>query len=295
MHVGAIKHLGEGFDAITVESDDGYVFRIPKDGTRSDALRREARLMPGLAYLLPVRIPVPERVAGPTDSLPFGASCYRKVPGVPLTPHRLASGDRPALAGQIARVLRALHSFPASEARRIGLPGPLTAAARQRLRDQTLSALECALSADEIVMIEEWWSETLSDAELDDFTPVLAHGDLWYDHILVDEDSAKITGITDFGSVHLGDPAHGDFAPLRYLGPAFTLEVIRHYYSPASPPASLLRRTDRYWGLREFWGVEYANRTANRAEFEESIRKLRSGSILLPRGHPPLAEMAMAV
>lgn len=129
----------------------------------------------------------------------------------------------------------------------------------------------------------------MSDSELDQYEPVLTHGDLWYDHLLVDGRGSSWTGVVDFGNVHVGDPAHGDFCILRHLGSAFfTVSVLKEYCKPFQPPSVLLRRIDRYWQLRELWGVEYSERYKDRVEIEDSIRKLRAGAILKPSEHPSL-------
>ena len=43
-----------------------------------------------------------------------------------------------------------------------------------------------------------------------DYTPAFCHGDLWAEHILFDPAQEKLTGVIDFESACLGDPA-GDW------------------------------------------------------------------------------------
>lgn len=60
---------------------------------------------------------------------------------------------------------------------------------------------------------EQQWTQRLFEGFLNDernfeFEPVLIHGDLSPDHILFDREKGVVTGIIDFGDMHIGDPAY---------------------------------------------------------------------------------------
>ena len=77
-----------------------------------------------------------------------------------------------------------------------------------------------------------WWDELLADSELTGFTPALRHGDLWYEHVLVAEESGRLTGVLDWEGAALGDPAR-DLAVQFHLGDDFAEATLAAYASRA--------------------------------------------------------------
>lgn len=92
-----------GWDSVVLDAG-GWIFRFPRWAEVEPALRAEIALLPRLAPALPVAIPQFEYVVE-EPALFVG---YRKIAGVPC--------DGPEIARDLARFLRALHSFPAHDA-----------------------------------------------------------------------------------------------------------------------------------------------------------------------------------
>lgn len=278
-----IHMLGVGFSSLVVETAGGIVFRIARNQDAASRHAKEARLLLRLKPSLRLPIPDPQWSAGPSAVFPFGLIGYRKLTGTPLHPAKLTTTSRTAVVRALVPFLRALHSFPASEARVLQLPGPAEFRAQiELLRAEVLPALRPALTRQEYHTLVRWWEAFLHDPRLQQFTPVLQHGDLWYENILMDAATSTVTGVLDFENSAVGDPAQ-DFATLRYFGQPFVREVVEAYQAAGGRLGDDFHyRVQKYWELRDFDGVQFAVRFKDIQEFEDSLRKLREGPILKP-------------
>jgi len=147
------------------------------------------------------------------------------------------------------------------------------------MRDVTLPALRSSLSADEYARIVRWWEDVFTDDTLRNTTPVLCHGDLWYENILIDPNTAELVGVVDFENAALADPAQ-DFATQMHLSRRFTARIIAAYRTAggALGPCFPLRLR-RHWELRELDGLYFALQAGDAAKTADAIRKLRHGPI----------------
>jgi aminoglycoside phosphotransferase (APT) family kinase protein len=197
--VAPLQVIGEGFRSLVVETASGVVFRIGKNEVATGGYRREVRLLPLLLGRVPVAIPNPRWNAPPSDQLPFGALGYEKLPGRSLAPSTLSRLDVRHVAAELAAFLVALHRVPIEETSEIGVVrAPVPEVASEALRDQGLPLLRGLLSVAEYGAVEAWWESYLADPLMRRYAPVLRHGDLWYEHVLIDEASGRIVGILDF-------------------------------------------------------------------------------------------------
>jgi aminoglycoside phosphotransferase (APT) family kinase protein len=196
------------------------------------------------------------------------------------------------VASALAAFLHALHRFPITEALAAGVYGHDNLNVRlEALGADVLPSLLLALHRDELRRVEVWWDELLADPALSLQTPVLCHGDLWYENVLVDEACRTVSGVVDFEAANVGDPAQ-DFAALRHLGDRATGAVIEAYRVLGGRlDGTFAHRLQRYWELREFEGIRFAVVHADEDEFADSVRKLRGGALLNPTEHPPLRVM----
>ena len=81
-------------------------------------------------------------------------------------------------------------------------------------------------------------------------TPAVIHGDICSDHILVDPAKAEVTGIIDWGTTGLGDPASD------YVGIAFELgENFLHRMVTADPDIPSMIQKIRFWVHTMNWQV----------------------------------------
>jgi len=275
-----IRVLGAGFRNVTVETAEGLVFRVGRNAEAIKGHLMEAHLLPALAPHIPVAIPRPSWHAGPSPRFPFGVLGYPVLPGASFSPRFLTDSVLDGLAIAVARFLVALHRFPVSEALARCGPQPQERWARLELmRDVTLPALRSSLSADEYARIVRWWEDVFTDDTLRNTTPVLCHGDLWYENILIDPNTAELVGVVDFENAALADPAQ-DFATQMHLSRRFTARIIAAYRTAggALGPCFPLRLR-RHWELRELDGLYFALQAGDAAKTADAIRKLRHGPI----------------
>jgi aminoglycoside phosphotransferase (APT) family kinase protein len=181
------------------------------------------------------------------------------------------------LAADVAAFFAALHAFPVEEARALGVPERTLDVAA--LRAEVMPALASALDEREVSTLDRWWAEMQATPAWDG-ERVLCHIDAWHENMLVDPATSRLTGALDFGDAGIDDPAC-DFAPLRHLGDAFADAVLAAYRGRGlGGDPSFAERIERYWQLREFWGVRWSLRNRDSAEFADAVRKLRAGPVL---------------
>src|SRR5512146_209301 len=79
---GAVAY-GNGWDNTAVLVGD-VVFRFPRRPIAVELLSTEAHVLPALAPLLPLRIPVPKWEGRATEAFPWPFLGYRRLAGEPL-------------------------------------------------------------------------------------------------------------------------------------------------------------------------------------------------------------------
>lgn len=276
-----VTTLGDGFRALVVETPHGEVFKIAKNWEGAAGLNKEVRLLPLVRGRLPVAVPHPVWMDGPSRHFPFGVLGYPGLDGVALTPLLLTNVDQSTLACDVANLLVELHGLQITEELGECLPTPRAHWNELgRLRNTLAPALRELFSPAEYRVISGWWDSFLADAHMHIYTPLFQHGDFWHENLLLDERSGRLSGLVDFENAALGDPAQ-DFATLLHLGRSFTNAVMREYEAAGGIlDEGLLYRTQRLWELREFVGIGFAIRTTNQKEFDDALVKLRNGPLL---------------
>lgn len=205
----------------------------------SRCLDTVAALSPLLAPQVPVPLPHVRLHTRMDGRAVIG---YPALSGDPLGaehPAWLSGPVRAQVAEQLAEVLTALQRFPTEQARAAGVlhcPFPF-AFEEDRLREGD----EVALYAEDLRRVDAYAARGLLPADLSAELarrldhhlserpaagPVLLHGELSADHLLLDPDRGELSGVIDLNGTHLGRPA-GD---LRYLydsyGEAFVRRVL---------------------------------------------------------------------
>lgn len=279
-NVEVLRVLGTGFRSVVVVTAGEMVFRIAKNGA-AGGYAKEIGLLPKLRARVPVAIPVPQWHARASESFPFGVMGYSRLHGRPLSPELLSHADTASLASTAAAFILALHQFSPEETEALGLPGPATREADlMRLKESVLPPLRDALTTREYRVVRRWWEIFLTDQTMWDYQPVVQHGDLWYENILVDHALHTVTGVLDFEQTAIGDPAQ-DFATQLHLGERFAAQVIDAYRAKGGVlDETFHHRMRKLWELREFDGIQFAVQYDDSKEFEDAVGKLRNGPIL---------------
>ena len=86
--------LGEGWDNSVWVVEERWAFRFPRRGIAIPGVERELAVLPALAPLLPVPIPVPRFVGEPSDRFPWPFFGAELLSGVEPCDAQLSDDDR---------------------------------------------------------------------------------------------------------------------------------------------------------------------------------------------------------
>lgn len=196
LELRSLQHLAEGWDNSVWVANGELAFRFPRRAIAVPLLEREIELLPLLAPLLPLPIPVPTHIGRASDEFRWPFFGAQLVPGREVGD---ADVDPAKFGAQLGAFLRALHDVELEFA----LPDDANRRADMSLRvpmaRKELS--ELGGLSDEV--------ESVLDAALDLPTPeatVVAHGDLHLRHALVGRDGG-LSGVIDWGDVCRADPS----------------------------------------------------------------------------------------
>lgn len=173
-----MTYLGEGWDSTAHLVDARWVDRRPRRTEIEAQLLREAAVMPTLAPLLPLPVPVPVVVS--TSPLVVR---HELVPGEEIASLTAVQGR------QLGEFLLALHAVPVASVTRFGVaPRSLPL---DRFRSEVLPLVP--EGADLLAALADLPADTV------------VHGDVGPEHVLGRD--GVLTGVIDFGDLHIGDPA----------------------------------------------------------------------------------------
>lgn len=203
LDASSARLLGEGWDNAVWVVEERWAFRFPRRDVAIPGVERELALLPQLAPLLPVAIPVPTFVGTPSVRFPwpfFGAPLLR---GDEPAEVELTDDARASLGANLGRFLRALHDVELDA----DLPDDPIRRADTRFR--------VAFTRERIAASEELgvWTAPPEVARIlaagERLPPsrrrAVTHGDLHVRHVLV-EDGA-LSGVIDWGDMCRSDPA----------------------------------------------------------------------------------------
>lgn len=207
-----LRLLAAGWDRSVWLVDDAWAFGFPRRAMALPGLAREVEVLPRLAPLLPLPVPVPAFVGEPADGFPwpFWGGAY--LPGVESCDVVPDVAARRLAVAPLAAFLRVLHApalaaavtadaLPvdpnarADMSRRVPL-------ARTQLAELVAAGIWAPPPAAEAVLAA---AEALPEPDPDPRT--VAHGDLHLRHVLLAPgDAPGVAAIIDWGDVCRADP-----------------------------------------------------------------------------------------
>jgi aminoglycoside phosphotransferase (APT) family kinase protein len=204
-----VRRLSSGWDHTVFVVDGRWVARFPRRAVALPGFRRELAVLPRLAPLLPLPVPVPRWIGTddhPADPWPFAVTAF--LPGEELAVAGCADADRLPVAVALGGFLRALHApgpreiagadLPVDPLRR-GTPAASVANTREQLI--LLSGAGVRIPSGALDRLLDDGARLAPPAG----SPVLVHGDLHARHLLLRDGAAA--AVIDWGDVCLGDPA----------------------------------------------------------------------------------------
>lgn len=215
------------YDVVEVLDERGnqWVVKAPRATMLGAAMEGEVALLENLRGAgatppLPFAVPQPRGFA----PLPEGgrAMVYELIPGQPLNVARLG-----AIAPEVAGAIAAVHALPTRIVEDSGLPTYSAA----EYRAKRLAELDDAAGTGRVPAgLLNRWEAACEDVRLWQFRPTVVHGDLGPEAFLIL--SAKVVGVIDWASAHVGDPAV-DLAPLLAGAPESAMDVLLDAYQEA--------------------------------------------------------------
>ena len=225
--------------------------RLPWQTETADALLlKENTWLPVLAPLLPLPVPVPQRLGQPSERYPHPWIVTTWVPG---TPADCAPVTRSGPAAEaLAAFLTALHrSAPVGAPEGRGRGGALTQVAKGIARQFDAMTDLCTAVAESEQQptpdpdtVRAIWDDALTAPEWEG-PPLWLHGDLHPANILTAD--GNVCGVVDFGDLCAGDPAL-DLAACWILLPDH--EAIERFQA-----AYPLHTDDATWRRARGWAV----------------------------------------
>jgi aminoglycoside 2''-phosphotransferase len=206
----------EGQNNVVLVVNDALIFRFPRYPVALKQLEIELAVLNGIQDAITLRVPNPQfvRLDAPVGQAFMG---YQMIPGELLWRNTLAAiQDEQVLDGladQLAGFLKELHSVPVRSAIACDLPRSDTAEECADIYQRMQTLCYPHMRPDARAWTTEHFERFLNDQRNFDYEPVLKHSDFGMGNILFDAQEQIITGIIDFGSATLGDPAY-DFAGL---------------------------------------------------------------------------------
>lgn len=197
-----VEPFAEGWDNTVFVVDGAWAFRFPRRQVAVAGVVREVELLPRLAPLLPLPVPVPELVGVPEGNYPWPFFGARLLAGRELADAGVPDHARTPAATALGGFLRALHAPDVAARLGAGLPvDPMRRAsptARAPMARERLARLEARATWTDDGRVEGLLSrgETVGESAA---TPVLVHGDLHVRHVLVDGLGAA-AGVIDWGT-----------------------------------------------------------------------------------------------
>ncbi len=226
-----LKHIGSGWEFDAYLTSDGWVFRFPRRAEGAalfDAERRVHRLVMGR---LPRGIAIPrvQFVGQPSREFPYPFAAHAFIPGIPAD--EVDSDFLPSLAPQIGKALGAIHSIPVAAAREAGVAEEdVDDEVGREWIEQRLATLSARPGIDPVVELALGWVSQVSLPISRFEGPLrLIHQDLSPEHVLVDPETGRLTGIIDWTDVILGDAARDFVFLVTWQGWPFVEEVLLSY------------------------------------------------------------------
>jgi aminoglycoside phosphotransferase (APT) family kinase protein len=199
-----LVEVGQGWDNSVWRLGEDLAVRVPRRQAAVELLRNEQVWLPRLAAALPLPVPAPVVLGGPTSDFPWPWSICRWVPGDSWA--ESPPQDQTAAARALGSFLRALHGPAPHDAPRSPFRGGNVAErdATVRARAAFVSEMTMETSPRISELLDLWDRVLVADAPSSQWRS-WAHGDLHPLNLACRD--GQLSGVLDFGDLTVGDPA----------------------------------------------------------------------------------------
>ena len=251
-----VRASDTGWACFVLEVNGAWIFRFPRTFEVSRKLETEIRLLGELEQQLPIPVPHYEWVVRNSKGrIQFAG--YPKLYGRPLPSRNLGGPEARRWISDLTATLQVLLRFPRARAQRIGVTWSHRPTGVERWRwlyPRICRRVHPLLPAEVRYRDRTYWEQYLHDPARKQVLPVLNHGDLFPEHILVSD--RGVSGILDWEDACYEDPV-GNLAGLP-TADRFADQVARGYLGGADPGfgARLAFHRHATWAYPMVFGLE---------------------------------------
>jgi aminoglycoside 2''-phosphotransferase len=229
LDISTIEPAGAGFTNVAFLVNSEYIFRFAKRIRASSQISMETKILPQLESNLDLPIPHIE-YSGVRTVNGFKFMGYKKIDGQELQKEKYEALDKPhqdEVISKIASFINTMHSFPIEQAQKAGVEIKDYKAHYLKEFEVVKEKVFPLINEQTQKQLGAIFEEYLSDEKNFDYLPSLMHGEIGPKHILTDEEGS-ITGIIDFGDMHIGDPDFEYYYPYKGYGQEFISKLLEN-------------------------------------------------------------------
>ncbi len=270
-HIKGASPVIEGQNNDVLVVNDEFVFRFPKHDQAVKRLEIECAILDGVQpYVTGVQVPAPLYTSlSATVGRAFVG--YKMIAGDVGTLEEFKGIRNPSIALQLATFLRELHRVPTRHAIRVTLSVSDGREYWAEMYARVQQLLFRHMRPDAQDDITQHFETFLNDADNFAYDPVLRHGDVGPDQMILNKESLTINGVIDFGSAGLGDPAV-DVAWLHFKSGAGR-SFLRAFYAAYPEIEAVLPRARFYAGTFALQEALFGTEHNDSAAFHAGMRQ----------------------
>lgn len=220
----------EGMVNDVVIVNDRLVCRFPKTEWAQEVLCHEAKVLDLIKNRVDLQVPHFEHFSEDFVS-------YQLIKGEPLSRAillKLSGREQARIFAQLGAFLKQLHDFPEEVLIKADVLSSGAARTKEiwlEFYDRLEHSIFPHLMRHQKTWVKEHFTPVLEDELNFEYKLALTHGDLGIYHILFDPDKKTISGIIDFGTAGLGDPATDIASLICNYGEEFLRHTQKNYSS----------------------------------------------------------------
>lgn len=243
---GRITFLNDGWDHYVYVIDNKTAFRFPRTAEYGQKDEIETNFFKAFTSQSPIRIQNMELFTDSETGIRY--QMYDFIQGERFTKElakTLSTEELSYIAKELGKFLTALHSYPVSEARNLHMDeivSPLDYLDYWEgyLKNDIETNMFMHFSIEEQTWIKDIFQGYITAVRKQSYEVKVTHFDLAPEHILIDTETKKISGVIDF-SLRISDPAY-DFSYFDRYGEDFLQTVIANYPLRLTDQTFFLRR-----------------------------------------------------
>lgn len=221
-----VKEIGYGQNNDILQVGPDLIFRFPKYAEAVNQLKLEIQLLHIISRYVSLKVPIPIYQSFDTNDGIHAFVGYTRIEGEPLVEDKLNfignKANRQCIADQLSDFLFELHNIDLSHfSNCIAIERFDPLKEWRGLYNRIQEKLHPFMTGNACRWAQRHFTDFFTSKTIAAITPSIIHGDFGTSNILYDCSSNRITGIIDFGSSNIGDPAIDYAALLASYGEDF--------------------------------------------------------------------------